>query len=129
MLKTPLGDIIIKRNGEEIEFVAVKKDVDPTMQLPGMTAQSYQIDVDFKDGDSVYCVVQTTEKLEQGDTTMGLCACKVIYTGELFLTIGCMETFNDCRCISDWIPYGIGYSDLKKGDIDKVTFAVSWVEK
>lgn len=129
MLQTPLGNIIIKRNGQEVDYLAEKKNLDSALQMTGMTAQSYQIDVDFEEGDSVYCVVQTAEKLEQNDTTMGLCACKVIYTGELFLTIGCMETFNDCSCINDWIPYGIGYSDLKKGDIDKVTFAVSWVEK
>ena len=129
MLKTPLGNIVIIKNGKEVDYLAEKQNVDSAMQITGLAAQSYQIDVDFEDGDSVFCVVQTDQKLEQGDTAMGLCACKVVYKGQLFLTIGCMETFNDCRCINDWALYGIGYSDLKTGEVNKVSFAVSWVDE
>ena len=129
MLKTPLGDIIIKRNGEEIEFVAEKKEVDPTMQLPGMTAQSYQIDVDFEEGDSVVCLLNKKPHVQQGDSSMGICACKMFFSDISFLTIGCMDEMNECPFDGATYENGIAYNNLKQGEISKVVFAISWIER
>lgn len=129
MIKTPLGDIIIKRNGQEIEYLAEKKDVDSSMQLPGMTAQSYQIDVDFEEGDSVVCLLDKKPHVQQGDSAMGICACKMFFSDVAFLTIGCMETLNDCPFDGNSVLNGIAYNNLKKGEVPKVVFAISWIER
>ena len=127
MLTTPLGDIIIKRNGRKIEFDALKQDFDPATQLTGISAQSYQIDVEFQDGDSISCALDSKAQLQQSTSVMGLCECKILFDGVSFLTIGCMEEINNCKCQSDGEEYEIGYHNLKKADIEKVSFAISWV--
>lgn len=129
MLKTPLGDIIIKRNGKEIDFVAEWKEVDQSMQLPGMTAQSYQIDVDFEEGDDVACLLNKNPHVQQGDSAMGICACKMFFSDLSFLTIGCMEEINGCPFDGNSVSNGIAYNNLKKGEVPKVVFAISWIER
>lgn len=127
MLETPLGKIIITKNGKVLGYEAKKHELDISVVKDNPIAGCYRIYIDYEENDTISCELLPNSKLTKGNSGGENYSCKVFQKDCLELTIGTFDEINNCTCVCDFLENGIVFENLTKGKIKQLVFGISWV--
>ena len=127
MLETPLGKIIIAKNGKALEYEAKKHEADIAVIKDNPIAGCYRIYIDYEENDAISCELLSNFELTKGNSGGENYSCKVFQKDCLELTIGSFDEINDSTCVCDFTENGIVFEKLTKGKTNQLVFGVSWV--
>lgn len=128
MLKTPLGEIEIKIDGNAIPYDFQKKETDKT--CPDLDGR-FLIKIPFASDDSehiISCCIKGYVPTENDDPDSGEnLELKNFYKGTVKLSIGLLDK-KDCGYFAEYSDYGMMYIVHKNTKFQYYYFAIAWID-
>ena len=126
MLITPLGKIVIIKNGIEINYTPIKFKPDLNALKDKPFNDIYRITVQIQPHDTISCKLVPNEVLESYVASGEDLACIIITKDKTELAIGGLDEIYNFEC--SYLKFGLMYENIESSVQKKeVVFGISWV--